>query len=180
MSLFFGWFWSNKKPTEAEQSSGRSLHQELMAELKECFDENGLADWAERRYDYDAVYDKLRDILDRVDESYVGCEYHDGQWTFPSLEAREQCRKVAREYMDALVDHQDFVLDHGNLTLAMARKVHSYATDEGFLFDWHYFQLFRRHLDHDLKQSSVALREIALASGMDPDQDDDEVIWDEE
>ena len=160
---------------EAEEADRAAQAQRaVFAELHEVFEYNDLMDHAERKYDYDEVYDQLTEILERVDESYQGAIVKRGHWVFPSEEAQEMCKKASEEYLDTIVRYKEFVHDNAMLKVALAKKIMSYVDFEQFSFDWHYWQLFRRHLHADMENQAEALAAIER----DCTDSSDEESWD--
>jgi len=160
MSFLFGWFWSDKAVNAEEESRAAATQRALFAELNQVFQDCGLAKFAERKYDYDEVYDALTQILEKVDASYVNTRLVGGHWQFPTEEQRAQCKTFSEQYLDTIVKHKNFIEDNAILKLAIAKKILSFAEFEQFDFDWHYWQLFRRNLHDDLENQAEALHMI--------------------
>jgi len=157
MSFLFGWFWSDKAVDAEEESRAAETQRALFQELNQVFETRELAEFAERKYDYEEVHDTLTQILENVEKSYEGAKIVGGHWVFASPDQREACKKYSEKYLDTIVKHKDFIEDNTILKLAIAKKIMSYAEFEEFHFDWHYWQLFRRLLNEDIKNQSVAL-----------------------
>jgi hypothetical protein len=177
MSFLFRWFWSSKPVTAEEQDTTAELHRSLFRELRETFETYDIADHAERRYDHEVVYDKLNEIIERVESTYEGAEIimekaGEPVLIFPTEQQRAQCLKFTTEYLDALVRHKEFVFDNEVMVVPLARKLLKYTAVEGFNFDWHYWQLFRRNLQNDLQDEEAAL--AAIAESIENDSEDDE------
>lgn len=122
------------------------------------------------------MYDAFALQLNKVDKTYLGAIIgDDGNWKFPSKAAREECRKASEVYFDNVVQFKEFVEDNPTLRIALARRLLNYAKNEGFNFDWHYWQLFRRKLDSDLldPESSLAIIQYGESSS------EEEESWDE-
>jgi len=190
MSFLFGWFWSDKKVEQFEAEQASNVQHLLMKELHNVFSASDLKKWAERKYDYEKVYEELVSILDSIDKCYHKARLHNGKWFFASDEIRDQCRNLCEKYFDAVIRNKEFVEDNEVLRLAVARKLLEYAALEGFRFDWHYWQLYRRIIEDDLLDQDTALSAIERTKPcrlrglikVDNDNysdDDDEASWDD-
>ena len=67
-----------------------------------------------------------------------------------------------------------FIEDHEALKMAVAQRIFGFAENEGWWFDWHHFQLFRRNLREDFYQQTKCLD---IIQNGDP-SDDDTSDWD--
>lgn len=168
---------------EAEQAAG--AQKALFQEMKQLFDHYKVADHAERKYDHDVVIKELTEIIDKVDTAFSTVEIVDGVAVFPSGQIRARARRLSEDYLDYLVLHKDFVHDHPVVKIAVAKKILDYAQVENFHFDWHYWQLFRRHLVYDeaVADRNQILREIEKApphwaKKTDDTDDDSDDSWD--
>lgn len=176
MSLFFGWFYSKKAVPEEERDEQSRVQKELFAEMKRYHFDNDQAKFAERKYDYDEIYDILYQGAEQMDSHYGTLDYDLvlKKWVFPSPAQKLACFKACESYLDNCVVHKQFLEDYTILKMAVCRRIMTLADNEGFFFDWHYFQLYRRSLSQDLLQKELALLEIEHGPEDSSDWSDDE------
>jgi hypothetical protein len=180
MSFLYGWFWSTKAVDGDEAERASRAQREVFEEMKQVFQECGLAELAERKYDYDAVIDELNEVIARADAAYENITIKNGKCVFPSEAIRARIKRLSEEYLDVVVRHKAFVYDHELLKIAVAKKIMDYHDLEGFDFDWHYWQVFRRSLAEDLPNRTQALeiikndkQEVSSEESWDTDDDDE-------
>lgn len=166
MSLLWNWYWcttSSKTSTEPDAAAQQGVNtQKLFAEMKLLFANRNTAYHAERKYDYLQVYQLFCDDLDAVNRLYDGVTCNEsGKVVYPSCETKVALGRAIEQYLDHVVANKEFVFDNNVLKMAVAKKLLQYPQKEGFLFDWHYWQLFRRYLEVDMYIPTIALDIIA-------------------
>lgn len=160
MSLLWNWFWTSKKVSAAEREQSSSNHRALFNELRGYFKDHGTARRAERKFDFDEVYETLTDDMVRVDEFYEDLEFNNGQFIFPNKETKDALRAAIEKYLDDVVVFREFVHENAVLRERLAQNLLNYPKYEGFYFVGHYWQLFRRDLRTDLLNPGQALAAI--------------------
>lgn len=164
MSFIGRWFWSEKKVEESEEEKMRKVHQAIFKEMKDVFEECELASYAERKYDYDDVFDLLTRKMHAVDKCYTNAKFivgAGGCWVFESEEKRMECFAAAESYLDCAVENIPFIRDYVTmLRVPLAKRIFAFAEDENFFFGGQYWHLFRRSLNDDLGNKKQALEEI--------------------
>lgn len=163
MSLVWNWFWADKKKAPA------SVHDSLFREMRQVFDAKEITAKAERKYDYDKVFDTLCHDLDVVNDLYEALGDN-----FPSAADKARLGEAIGHYFDDVVKHKEFIFDNPILKMAVARRLLQHADREGFVFDWHYWQLFRRDLHRDTLAPTIALDIIENGEPDSSSSEDDE------
>ena len=172
MSLFFNWWWDAKPAKNDEQERKSYLQRALLEEMRQHFIMNNQTKNAERKYDYDVIYTDLMDRIKAIGAIYAELDWENGKYIFPNAERKKDAWKAIENYYDYVVRHKEFLEDQPQLKNELAAKLFEYGTNEKFLFDWHYWQLFRRNLTDDLTNQTKALEEIKHGVCSD-DEDDD-------
>ena len=134
MSFIANWFWSTKPVEKGEQDKMREIHASIFKELNEVFKKCELSSFAERKYDYDDVYDLLTLKMYRVDCCYVEATWGKNGWVFSNEAKREECRKASEDYFDSMVEYKEFMEDHPILRIPIAKKIFDFAKNEKFIF----------------------------------------------
>ncbi len=177
MSFLWNWFWSDREIQKDEQEAMLDQQKKLMAEMQRYLLIHNVAPQAERKYIYEEVQNELCDLIDRVYQILGRLEKVDGTYHFRTDAEHQQITQAFECYFDAVVKHKDFVRDNEVLWLAVADKLLEYSSVIT-LFDWHYWQLYRRNLVDDMKNPTKALEEIKR--GLYAPAGDDEFSSDEE
>jgi hypothetical protein len=155
MSLLWNWFWTPREIQKDEQEVMLDQQKKLMAEMQRYLNVNGVALQAERRYDYEEAQKELCDLIDAAYKIFGRLSKNeDGLYEFHTKMERVQISKALEQYFDAVVRHKDFVRDNEVLWLAVADKILEYASTI-CVFDWHYWQLYRRNLTEDMKERGM-------------------------
>lgn len=181
MLNFFNYYWT--KPKDGDEID-KDLPMKLLQELKKYHYDNETKEHAERKYDYDEVFIKLTNLIDEVRNAYTGCSFKGNVPVFTSAQ-RQVVKELTEKYLDACVINKQFVFDHDALIVSLARRLIHLALNEGFLFDWHYWQLFHRELSKDMLDEDQSLLEIEKIKkpfliGNDNSEESDEDEFSEE
>ena len=139
MSTWFNWLWSTPEEERRHQST---LQAQVLAELRKTLEERKIRDHAERRYDYDVVLDLLTKGAEKLEGFYI----RRGGWIHWRIEDEPLMRQAAEEWLDNVVRCKEFVEDHAILRRRIQERIRELQEEEGWRYDWHYFQLFRTPL----------------------------------
>lgn len=175
MINFFNYHWA--KPKENDEID-IELPLKLLQEMKKYHYDNETKEHAERKYDYDEVFVSLTNLIDDVRNAYTGCSFKGNVPVF-TLKQRQAVKELTEKYLDACVRNKEFVFDHEPLKVSLGRRLIHLANNEGFVFDWHYWQLFHRDLKKDMLDEDNSLYEIEKIKkpfiiGVDNQNDDEE------
>jgi len=139
MSIWWNWFWST---SEDERRHPTNLQAQVLEELRRTMEDRDLRTKAERRYDYEEVLEELTRGAEALDAFYI----RRGGWTYWHIEDEPAMERAAETWLDAVVRNKEFVEDHSILCKRIAQRIRELQQEEGWRFDWHYFQLFRKPL----------------------------------
>lgn len=162
MALLWNWFWANKV-TEEEAQNAVGLHKKLVAELNDIFALKGTKKNAERQYDADRVFLDLTIRMNAMQVVYDRVSIDKGITMYPSPAVRQQMQDAITDYLDYLVDNTVFLESNPRLRLASASNILTFRLREQLAFPWHYWMLFKRHLETDALNKEGALDEIESA-----------------
>lgn len=150
-------FWGNN-PSEEEKLDPP---QRVLQEMKRYHYDNDVKAHAERKYDYDDVYELLTNKIEELAQTYNGCLIVGKEVTYKSETHKQLAKKKECEYLDLIVSHKQFVFDHPKLKRDLAERIINLNKYYGMCFDWHYLQLFHRDLNEDtLNNKADVLNQI--------------------
>lgn len=166
MSLVWNWFWSNKKVDESEKKQEVERQRQLFSEMKRYFVEKEVTRRAERKFDFDQVYETFCDNASRLVQTENGLTWDNDVIIYKNEEERKRVREAIVRYFDFVVSNKEFFLISFPLKQLILLKLLTHPKREDVTLDWHYWQLFQRDIHADLQNTSEAMAIILKDENM--------------